>query len=267
MLEDQRKGNFIRIYPSKNSDIYEQYFTIPRTTNKMLYKYLFTDEIMQIELPRNFAYSSYSLNTGSSKSDEEKTQTKLSSKANRSHTSTESGTFDCSNSSSSKQQMTTHYLSSNSTITPKFPEVVKKSGSKPVKEKNSATNFTNYQDEPEIQNTEKLLITGDDVLIEYVARLMIAIKSIREKLLRQSWKHCINKFICHYVWHTSDTRRKENNKLWQRLESRLIEMKERRKRLLKSLYKNEATAGSAKKTKDEINLAFEKDYETKEQQK
>jgi hypothetical protein len=31
----------------------------------------------------------------------------------------------------------------------------------------------------------------------------------------------------------------ENNKLWQRLESRLIEMKERRKRLLKSLYKKE----------------------------
>lgn len=87
----------------------------------------------------------------------------------------------------------------------------------------------------------KFLITGDDVLIEYVARLMIAIKSIREKLLRQSWKHSIDKFIRHYVWYTSDTYpgRTNNNRLWQRLESRLIEMKERRKRLLKSLYKKE----------------------------
>ena len=89
------------------------------------------------------------------------------------------------------------------------------------------------------QAKEKLLITGDDVLIEYVARLMIAVKSIKEHMLRPSWKNQIEKFIKHYVWHSSDTRRAENNKLWQRLESRLIEMKERRKRLLKSLFKKE----------------------------
>jgi hypothetical protein len=34
-------------------------------------------------------------------------------------------------------------------------------------------------------------------------------------------------------------RRAQNNKLWQRMESRLIEMKERRMRLLQSLYKKE----------------------------
>ena len=58
---------------------------------------------------------------------------------------------------------------------------------------------------------------------------MIAVKSIKENSLRQSWKSAISKFITHYVWHTSGTRRSKNNKLWQRLESRLIEMKERRK--------------------------------------
>lgn len=92
-------------------------------------------------------------------------------------------------------------------------------------------------------------------MIEYVARLMIAVKSIKEALLRPSWKNSIEKFITHYVWHTSDVRRAENNKLWQRLESRLIEMKERRKRLLKSLYKKEN-----KGTGD-----FERDYERKEE--
>lgn len=34
------------------------------------------------------------------------------------------------------------------------------------------------------ENDDKLLITGDDVLIEYVSRLMIAVKSIKENLLR-----------------------------------------------------------------------------------
>ena len=86
---------------------------------------------------------------------------------------------------------------------------------------------------------EKVFITGDDILIEYVGRLMVAVKSIREQALRPLWKHQIEKFIKHYVWHSSDMRRPENNKLWQRLESRLIEMKERRKRLLKNLYKKE----------------------------
>ena len=31
---------------------------------------------------------------------------------------------------------------------------------------------------------DKLLITGDDILIEYVARLMIAVKSIKENMLQ-----------------------------------------------------------------------------------
>jgi hypothetical protein len=61
---------------------------------------------------------------------------------------------------------------------------------------------------------EKLLITGDDVLIEYVHRLMIAVQSIKEVILKQQWKTQIEKFIKHYVWHTSDVRRAANNKLW-----------------------------------------------------
>jgi len=89
---------------------------------------------------------------------------------------------------------------------------------------------------------------------------MIALKSIRDSAIKQQWKQAIEKFIKHYVWHSSDTRRAENNKLWQRLESRLIEMKERRKRLLKSLYKKEGKQGGSIQE-------FEQDYEQKEQQK
>jgi hypothetical protein len=61
---------------------------------------------------------------------------------------------------------------------------------------------------------EKLLITGDDVLIEYVHRLMLAVQSIKEAMLKPAWKNQIEKFIKHYVWHSSDVRRAANNKLW-----------------------------------------------------
>lgn len=167
-----------------------------------------------------------------------------------------------------RRQASTHNSSAITTIAPKLPDVSNKKNSlKPISNKNSSHNSAPLPPEVDTQNTEKLMITGDDVLIEYVARLMIAIKSIKEKLLKQSWKMCIDKFVRHYVWHTSDTRRRENNKLWQRLESRLIEMRERRKRLLKSLYKKELPKALLKLSKEEINAAFEEDYEAKEQQK
>ena len=59
---------------------------------------------------------------------------------------------------------------------------------------------------------EKLLITGDDVLIEYVTRLIIAVKSFTEGSLRNNWRLAMESFITHYVWHTSDMRRADNNK-------------------------------------------------------
>ena len=61
-------------------------------------------------------------------------------------------------------------------------------------------------------------------------------------------------------------RRSENNKLWQRLESRLIEMKERRKRLLKSIYKKEFQQINQGPQKI-LPIDFEKEYEFKEEQK
>jgi hypothetical protein len=42
-----KRGNFIRIYPAKNSDIYDQFFCAPRPYNRVVYKALFTDEIVR----------------------------------------------------------------------------------------------------------------------------------------------------------------------------------------------------------------------------
>ena len=47
LSEHQRKGNFIRIYPAKNSDMYDCFFNTARPFNKLVYKALFTDEIIR----------------------------------------------------------------------------------------------------------------------------------------------------------------------------------------------------------------------------
>ena len=72
-------------------------------------------------------------------------------------------------------------------------------------------------------------------------------------------------------------RRAANNKLWQRLESRLIEMKERRKRLLQNIYLREKNLDTnlpkilepnqSNIESGDYSIDFQRDYETKEAQK
>jgi hypothetical protein len=95
------------------------------------------------------------------------------------------------------------------------------------------------------------LITGDDILIEYVERLMSAIKQVSsEDHLTDYWRVALEKFITHYVWHSQDRQRgttppdnlqvaANSSPYWFRLEGRLTEMQERRRRLIKYLYKKE----------------------------
>jgi hypothetical protein len=47
LSENLRKGNYIRMYPARNSDIYDVYFQGQRPYNKVIYKVLFTDEVMK----------------------------------------------------------------------------------------------------------------------------------------------------------------------------------------------------------------------------
>jgi hypothetical protein len=47
VAEYQRRGNYIRIYPAKGSDMYDGLFGGPRPFNKAVYKALFSDEILK----------------------------------------------------------------------------------------------------------------------------------------------------------------------------------------------------------------------------
>ena len=98
------------------------------------------------------------------------------------------------------------------------------------------------------------MITGDDILIEYVTRLMktFSTNKISEEELSSEQKSKIEKFITHYVWYAQDKngdKKKGDQALAQQsasqqdlklsLDNRLNEMLERRRRLLKMLFKNE----------------------------
>lgn len=47
ILENQRRGNFLRIYPSRGSEIYDPFFQSPRPYNKVINKVLFSDEVVK----------------------------------------------------------------------------------------------------------------------------------------------------------------------------------------------------------------------------
>ena len=50
LTENNRKSNYIRIYPTRNSDIYDQYFLVPKVFNRVQHKLLFSDEIVPLPI-------------------------------------------------------------------------------------------------------------------------------------------------------------------------------------------------------------------------
>lgn len=194
--ENSKRGNFIRIYPAKGTDVYDKYFKTARPHNVFLYKCLYTDEILPMgynesirELPAPSVCYLSEINRETSDDNSETTDyTKMAEKKTR-------------------------------------PQTVKVGAKTSMKSNES---------------NEKIIITGDDVLIEYVHRLITSLSVISEDILNPDIKLAIDRFINHYVWHSKDPAG-ENPKalLSQRLQIRYEEMRQRRKRLVKSIYKRE----------------------------
>ncbi len=74
------------------------------------------------------------------------------------------------------------------------------------------------------------MITGDDVLIEYVRRIMSFVRVSSE--LSEISEAKIQKFLNHKVWNSQNlTSHGEFKLLWQRVESKYLEMQERKRRI------------------------------------
>lgn len=69
VAENFRKSNFIRIYPTRTSNIYDKYFSQTKPINLLLHKCLFTDEVIPfpngypIELPEVLIASARAVKT------------------------------------------------------------------------------------------------------------------------------------------------------------------------------------------------------------
>ena len=120
----------------------------------------------------------------------------------------------------------------------KQSEEEKESKSKKRPQTVNPANASKTREQPiEKEPGNKILITGDDVLIEYVNRIVLGLKKLNPAN-NNDIERVVELFIGYYVWHTPDLKRsKTNATIWQRLEARLQEMRERRKRLVKSVYK------------------------------
>jgi hypothetical protein len=55
LLEDQRKGNFLRIYPAKNSDAYDQYLS-QKSINKAVYSFLYSEVFCSFKKASKFSF-------------------------------------------------------------------------------------------------------------------------------------------------------------------------------------------------------------------
>jgi hypothetical protein len=193
--ENSKRGNFLRIYPSKGTDVYDKFFKGVRPHNMFLYKWLYSDEI----LPMGYNESIREMPAPSV-----------------SHPS----------------EITKETSNENSMISEYSQKVIKKQRPQTVK--------VGAKTSMKPSESDKIIITGDDVLIEYVHRLITSLSIVSEEILNPDIKLAIDKFILHYVWHSKDPAgEKAKASLAERLQIRYEEMRQRRKRLVKSIYKRE----------------------------
>ena len=73
--------------------------------------------------------------------------------------------------------------------------------SKSTKEINASTLSAKKSDDGgrifQTQKGDKVMVTGDDILIEYADRLQNALKQIQDSQIKVHWRSNIEKFIAH----------------------------------------------------------------------
>jgi tubulin polyglutamylase TTLL5 len=202
-LEEQERANhFIRIYPCKGSNFFDQFFLTPRLLNQHLYKSLYIDIMQDPEGLNSFKLRPMTCGLDSDL---------------------------CPPISPQKPQAKRPV----SIETPKrsLPELIPEDSKYRCKNCKDHESFCSYCKLLKTSKEEKIIITSDDVLIEYLSRLASVLKNSKENLLKPKWKKKMNSFILHPAWIYPD----QELKLWKRLVNRQQEMKDRRKKLFSAL--------------------------------
>lgn len=215
--ENSRKNEFVRIYPARNSCRYDKYFN-KSSLNKVLYKVLFTSEFFPYSIdPNEFKW------TGEPRP----IPKQISEKPHRIQSAT--GT------------RATKAIEREEAKSPR-PQAQQRPKTSIPKPQQTAPQQPQTQQVKEAEpKAPKTLITGDDILIEYVHRTVNALGQLKtEESMPPKTKNQLEKFITHYIWHQADVNPQTNEAtVRSRLKNRLQEMTERRRRLIKYMYKKE----------------------------
>lgn len=106
-------------------------------------------------------------------------------------------------------------------------------------EPESKNMVVNVEDNKDLEKEEKeglkIVITGDDILIEYLSRVMHAIKSVGVDKIKNEWKVALEAFVGHSIWDNFSNSGISNLNLLEKINLRISEMKENRVKLKNSV--------------------------------
>jgi hypothetical protein len=236
--EDRRCENFIRIYPAEGCQLYDKYFRAPRTLNKALYNILYRPEetpsvsktrtavlspqISQGVPDASTAAKSLLYHTGGRRIIDASRKEKMVGRTQ--------------SPAKGKKSLTTMAGSPARCLAHEASRAVAMQAHKAkVAREPAAAKAGDGKANPR-QRERKVLITGDDVLIEYVIRLSDILTTIREDWLDGRCLDAMCKFVWNPIWKTNvgtePGKQSENgypgqSSIQSRVQSRLIEMKMR----------------------------------------
>ncbi len=171
----------MRIYPARNSKMYDRFFSSGKNgLNKIIYKVLYTSEVLEYaskkeQLPSQTEQGLVKQNSS---------QTLLRKSESQPMTATQKERVQSASGPRNQAKAAPRQA-----FAPKSQTL----SSSPQPPSNA----------PKAPQS-KVMITGDDILIEYVSRVTNHLAKMREEHIDRSVASRIELFITHYVWHQPD---------------------------------------------------------------
>lgn len=229
IIEGRRKENYIRIYPVEGCGIYDKYFDQVKGVNKILYSFMFNSEetVMPVRTsalsPQDFIKNDSDLVLNLNSISPSKLRHGAESVLVKQSGTILVNTPKKSGSPGKGKKCTT----SNGPA----PRAIIQAGNKT----RVFREVTKNPDQKQILGEDKkVLITGDDILIEYISRLTETLSSIKEDWLDVKCANALQKFIENSVWKPNSTNQVisqsaainlQRKGLYSRIQERLSDMK------------------------------------------
>jgi len=211
--ENDRCGHYLRIFPNKGTNYYDKFFTEPQTHSSRIYRVLYEGEKVDLGLEVPHFISSPGSEVASS------SVSVLHTKPNLRLVKPRNASIAIRKLAPSleKDRGRTSYDKRMQSALPR---------------ENSFSAYSTSTSKA--SSLEKIVVTGDDILMEYISRLISALMNTSEEILSSANRRSIESFVAHSVWRNINPKMQGKAMLWQRLEGRYSEMRVRRLRVTES---------------------------------